>query len=174
MATQDTSELLAQLRGIQLPEAPAEPQIWPVVLSVIVIVFALLAYMFSRTRGRSSWVKQATFELEAIKSNEGTEGLQSTSVLLKRIVITHDNSNEVMHLSGDNWLHFLDGFFSTRYFSEGDGQLFGTAKYRQHYGLKPEMYDTLKKLIKRKARSQKDKSQSSKSGNAGLKPVGSQ
>jgi len=172
MATEDTTELLAQLRGIHMPAAPAEPAIWPVILAVIVIVIALLAYLFGRTRGKTSWSEQATIELERIESSEGSQGLQSTAVLLKRIVITHDNRKEIKQLSGDNWLHYLDEFFSTPYFSKNDGQLFGTAQYREHHGIKPEIYKELKKLIKRKARAQKDHSQTSKTAN--LKPVNSQ
>jgi len=169
MATEDTTELLAQLRGIHMPVAPAEPATWPVILAVIVIVLALLVYLFQRTRRIRPWSKQATLELDRIKSSENSQGLQSTAVLLKRIVITHDNRKEVRQLSGDNWLHYLDEFFSTRYFSESDGQLFGTAQYRAHHELKPEIYKELKKLIKHKARAQKVNSQRIK--NASYKPV---
>ena len=172
MATEDTAELLSQLRGIHLPVAPAEPAIWPMMLAVIVIALALLAYLFDRTQYKISWSKQATLELDRIKSSEHSQGLQSTAVLLKRIVITHDNRKEIKQLSGDNWLRYLDKFFSTRYFSESDGQLFGTAQYRQHQELKPEIYNELKKLIKQKARAQKDYSQRSKFAN--VKPAGSQ
>jgi len=73
--------------------------------------------------------------------------------------------------TGDNWLNYLDEFFSTRYFNENDGQLFGTAQYRQHHELKPEIYHELKKLVKRKARAQKYNLQRSKT--TSFKPMSS-
>jgi len=152
MASQDTTELLAQLRGIHIPQAPAEPQIWPLVVATVVITAALLFFLWNRSRGGLNWAKQASLELERIKNTENLTGLQSTAVLLKRIVITHDNNSEIKHLSGDRWLRYLDNFFSTQYFTQGDGQVFGTAKYQKHHQLSPGHYKDIKALIKRKAR----------------------
>jgi len=154
MATQSTAELLAQLRGIQMPEAPAEPAVWPVFLSIGILLLLLAVYLISRTRKQITWAKQAKQELDTIQSNESNNALGQTAVLLKRIVITHDNSNDVKLLSGDRWLLYLDSFFKTRYFSEGNGQLFGSAQYQQVHRMPPEMFNELKLLIQRKYRSQ--------------------
>ena len=154
MATQTATEILAQLRGIQMPQAPAEPAIWPVILSLGILLLLLTAYLLSRARGQTTWAKQAKRELDTIELGKNTNALNQTAALLKRIVITHDKSNEIKHLSGDRWLRYLDSFFKTRYFSEGNGQLFGTAQYQQAHRMPPEMFNELKNLIQRKYRSQ--------------------
>jgi len=158
MATQNSAELLAQLRGIQMPEAPAEPAVWPVILSIGILVLLFTVFVFNRTRRPITWAKQAKQELNTIESNESNDennnALGQTALLLKRIVITHDKSNEVKRLSGDRWLMYLDSFFETRYFSEGNGQLFGSAQYQQAHQMPPEMFNELKILIQRKHRSQ--------------------
>jgi len=161
MTTQDTTELLVQLRGIHMPQAPVEPQSWPLIVAAAVIAAALLFYFFGRYRSNVTWAKQAGLELERIKHTENLQGLQSIAVLLKRIVITHDHTSEVKHLYGDKWLRYLDNFFSTRYFTQGDGQVFGTAQYREHHQLSPGHYKDIKALIKRKARAQGSKVTSS-------------
>jgi len=154
MATQDTTELLAQLRGIHIPEAPAEPHIWPVILAVAVLALVSLGFIIAYMRGRTSWYKQANRELENIKRKDNTQAVQNTAVLLKRIAITHDEQPGVKHLHGEKWLHYLDSFYSTNYFSKGDGQVFGDAQYRSPQSLKPEVFAEIKRLIRRKAKSQ--------------------
>jgi len=166
MATQDTTELLAQLRGIHMPQAPAEPQSWPLVVAAAVITVALLLYLSSRFRDNITWAKEASLELEHIRHTENLQGLQSMAVLLKRIVITHDHSSEVKHLSGDKWLRYLDEFFSTQYFTQGDGQIFGTAQYQKHQQLNPETYKTINALIKYKSRAQGSKATTSTTATA--------
>lgn len=169
MASKNTTELLAQLRGIHLPETPAEPQSWPLILALTIIATALLCHLVSRYRSYMSWSKQACRELDLIKDSENLHGLQSTAALLKRIALTHDHDNRVKQLSGDDWLTYLDKLFETRYFSEGDGQLFGTAQYQKDRKLSPQSYKDIKALIKRKARSQH--SQNTRSKVTASKPV---
>ena len=154
MATQTAAEILAQLRGIQKPEAPVEPAIWPVTLSIGILLLLLAVLLFSHMRGKTTWAKQAKRELDTIELGKNTNAVNQTAALLKRIVITHDKSNEVKHLSGDRWLRYLDSFFKTRYFSEGNGQLFGTAQYQRAHRMPPEMFNELKNLIQRKYRAQ--------------------
>ena len=153
MATQSAAEILAKLRGIQIPEVPVEPAVWPVVLTMGILLLFLAFYFISWTRRQTSWVKEAKQVLDSIESDQSINALGQTAILLKRIVITHDKSNEVKRLSGDRWLSYLDLFFKTHYFSEGNGQLFGSAQYHQVHRMPPEMFNELRYLIKRKYRS---------------------
>jgi len=137
-----------------MPEAPVEPAIWPVILSIGILLLLLTVYLLSRASGQTTWAKQAKRELDTIELGKNTNDLNQTAALLKRIVMTHDKSNKIKHLSGDRWLRYLDSFFKTRYFSEGNGKLFGTAQYQQAHRMPPEMFNELKKLIQRKYRSQ--------------------
>ena len=137
-----------------MPEAPVEPAIWPVILSIAILLLLLAVLLFSRTRKQTTWAKQARYELETIALNQNINALNQTATLLKRIVITHDKSDEVKRLSGDRWLRYLDSFFLTHYFSEGNGQLFGSAQYQRVHRMPPEMFNELKNLIQRKYRSQ--------------------
>jgi len=105
-------------------------------------------------RSKNSWVKQAIGELDDIQQGEESRAAQRTAELLKRVVITHDKGKEVKHLSGEDWIHYLDSFFSTRFFTEGDGRIFGFDLYRPNHNLKPDIYKSIKKLIRNKSRAQ--------------------
>jgi len=136
-----------------MPEAPVEPATWPVTLCAGILLLLAGVVIVNHKRGATTWAKQARLELDTIESDENTHALKQTAVLLKRIVITHDKRDEVRRLSGDRWLRYLDSFFQTRYFSEGNGQLFGAAQYRQEHRMPPEMFNELKELILQKHRS---------------------
>lgn len=155
MATEDTTSLLAQLRDIHLPEAPAEPPVWPLVIATVLCLLAIAAIFYRRSKSRTSWSQEALAELDSIaekrtKISDGPDALQQTAALLKRIVLTHSSDSSVKHLTGDKWLAHLDQFFNTRYFSAGDGQIFGNTLYQQDGQASESLYQELKKLIRKR------------------------
>lgn len=151
MESQDTTQLLAQLRDIHLPPAPAEPAIWPLIIAVGIIAIAVVALLLKRIGNSNSWAATATRELKVIQMNAEPSAPLQTAELLKRIVLTHDNNPDVKHLTGHAWLVYLDKFFNTRFFTTGQGQQFGDTLYQQpHQPLTPEIFKTLRKLVRRR------------------------
>lgn len=153
MEAQDATQLLAQLRDIHLPPAPAEPAVWPLVVAALIIAVAATVLVLRHLQQSNSWAATATRELKQIQTNAEAAAPLKTAELLKRIVITHDKNPDVRHLSGNAWLVYLDKFFSTQFFTTGHGQLFGDTLYQPRQNnqpLKPEIYTTLRKLIRRR------------------------
>ena len=127
---ESTADILQQLRGIQLPPAPPEPPLWPLALASIVIATGIAVYLFKRATQRQ-WHHQALAELHNIQHIPQDKKLFVTAKLLRRIVLTGNQPLSTGHLTDKAWLSQLDHFFNTRYFSPGDGRVFGAELYRQ-------------------------------------------
>lgn len=154
MDTQDTTELLAQLRDIHLPPTPPEPAIWPMIIAGIIIAVAAALLLRKNFSYKNTWAATATKELRQIEANADPAALLQTAELLKRIVITHDKNPHVRHLSGHAWLNYLNTFFNTPFFTTAAGLQFGNALYQsKHHSqpLTPKTYATLRKLIRRRS-----------------------
>jgi len=150
MATTDTTELLAQLRGIHLPDAPQAPALWPLVFAAAIIFFTLTLWLIKKRHTHTSWANEAIAELKSIQQADDSNTTQSIAMLLKRIALTEDSDNKIKHLNGTNWLVYLDGFFNTRYFSEGNGQAFGSDLYKHNSPVDQSVYRELTRLIRRR------------------------
>lgn len=146
----DATQLLALVRDIHLPTAPPVPPVWPMLLAGMLILLALTAIFFSRHRKRNTWASQARRELKAIEQSGSVHALEQTAALLKRIALTHDKNAKAMHLSGNAWLTYLDRFFNTHYFTEGEGSIFGSAIYQQNTQTPENIYRDLSRLIRRR------------------------
>jgi len=149
MESQDTSALLAQLRGIHLPPAPAAPDLWPLYLAVLLCVIATAVFFLKRNNNRFNWKKSALSELDNIKAQSSADAVQQIATLLKRIALTHDQSRTTRHLHGEPWLQYLDSFYQTEYFSRGDGRVFGSALYTSKNQLNNQPDDALFKKLRR-------------------------
>lgn len=149
-SSSDTTELLAQLRGIHLPEAPQAPAIWPLLLAGSIILLALALWLVKKRRTQTTWATEAINELKSIQQSDSVNTTLSIAILLKRIALTEDPENSVKHLSGTSWLKYLDGFFNTKYFSEGNGQAFGSDIYKHNAQIDHSVYRDLNRLIRRR------------------------
>lgn len=152
MAAQDTASLLAQLRDIQLPAAPAEPALWPTLAAALLLACALMVKLLLKRRHKTSWFDEAIQELNEIRQVQPAVAVHRTAALLKRIVLTHDSS--LRHETGEQWLHSLDNFFCTSYFTCGDGQIFGDSLYTNTSTIPKTLYRDIKKLIRKRKRQQ--------------------
>ena len=152
MATQDTAALLAQLRDIHLPPAPAEPSVWPSVVAILLFASSLILFLLKRRHRTASWSDEAIKELDEIQNMHPDCAVHRTAALLKRIVLTHDSS--VRHQTGEQWLHSLDHFFRTDYFSRGNGRLFGHTLYTDTEAAPETLYRDIQKLIRKRKRQQ--------------------
>ena len=62
-----------------MPQAPTEPAIWPVILSLGILLLLLTVYLISRARGQTTWAKQAKRELDTIELGKNTIALNPVS-----------------------------------------------------------------------------------------------
>lgn len=126
---------LDQLRDIHLP-APIES--WPPAIgwwllgamALLGILYGL--YLIYRLWQRNAYRREALIELEKIKhqfTDDKTGYLHACNHLLKRVALTHYERSEVAHLTGENWVAFLDTTADTKEFSMGEGQVFIHGQY---------------------------------------------
>lgn len=154
MAELDATQLLEQLRDIHQPAPPSEPAIWPIAIALLIIGTAIVALILRHWKRRQrSWLSAALQELDSIQHHANSTARLHTAELLKRIVLTHDNNADIRKLHGNAWLRHLDQFFKTRFFSEGDGRIYGDTLYQPNTNIDSALiYKKLRKLIKRRNR----------------------
>ena len=150
----DATELLAQLKGMQLPEAPIAADLGLMYLSLGICAVALIVFTVTHIKSRRTWHTTALRNLKDIQKQPAHNTLQQTAVLLKRITLTDADRKSVQHLNGERWLKYLDAFFSTDFFSAGSGQVFGSALYQPNATAEKNLYTELRRLIKRHKRNQ--------------------
>lgn len=151
---ESSADILEQVRGIHLPPAPPEPPLWPLAIATIVIVCGVLLCLIDRLRIKK-WHHEALAELGKIQHLQEDKKLVELSRLLRRIVLTGNNSVAARSLTGRAWLDQLDVFFNTRYFSTEDGRVFGADLYRRSQYTDETTNHIIKKirqLIRYKAR----------------------
>ena len=139
-----TEILLSTLRDIQEPAAPESVSLWLLLGNIVLIAALLLLYQIRRQRRRDAWRRQARREIHQAKSSEADKVVVKLAKLLRKIAIHRNNLNS--HLQGDKWLKELDNMFSTQWFTQGEGKIFGTALY-QKTTLQAEEIDTLSRTI---------------------------
>jgi len=115
----DTTELLDSIRDIHVPPPPESSSALLLGLLGLFIVF-----LRRRTRVNRSLQK----ELQTIRSKPQKTALVELAVLLRR-VMHHLHGDKINLLQGQLWLDALDATFNTRFFTKGDGSVFGNALY---------------------------------------------
>lgn len=153
-STLDATELLSQLKGIQLPEAPVAADLKLLYLCLVICAIALIVLAKSRFKSRQTWHKAALSKLKDLQSLPDQDSLHQTAILLKRITISEGDRIAAQHLTGELWLKYLDKFFSTDFFSAGGGRVFGSALYRAGTTPEKNLHANLRRLIKRHRRNQ--------------------
>lgn len=136
MNTDVTSPLLSQLRDIH---PPATLSWWPLAPGWIVagmLGLALLigiAYRYRIYRKKVQRRDSILQHLHRLKYNLIEEQYplvyQDLSTLLRRIALMTHERTTVAHLTGDEWLKFLDAQCQTQLFSQDIGRLLLSAPY---------------------------------------------
>lgn len=134
--------ILSQLRDLREPPVPvAEPlSLLAILTATLLVIFTMLLVANWIQNRHSSWLKHYLSELRQIKyrlstnncDEEPGEMLSQLAQLIRRYV-THvqppDERGNIALMQGSTWLNFLDQTFATQYFTQGNGQVFGTALY---------------------------------------------
>jgi len=135
-------ELLLELKDIQAPPEPGwwvvAPAYWIVFFSVMVIFFII--WLIYRRRKANRLMGLANADLQRIRSlysgNENTRQLAlELSRWLKQVSLLAFPQQRLASLTGEPWLKFLDQTLGSNNFTRGNGQVFGSAIYREQINL---------------------------------------
>ena len=122
------------LKDIHLPQAISwfPPAIGWWLLAIAMLLLTDLFIKFYKDYRRQSALKIAKkqFESIAISPIDNATKLRDLSVLLRRVAISVSGRYEVASLTGQAWLHFLDGTLKDAPFSTGVGRCLADAPYR--------------------------------------------
>lgn len=124
-----TESLLSALRDIQEPVAPESLSLWLIAANIVLIVILAMFYFLRKNRLQERWRRESRREIQRAKNTKPQQGIVLLAKLLRKIAI-HRNNNP-RDLQGDAWLNELNTLFSTRWFTEDEGRVFGTALYQK-------------------------------------------
>lgn len=140
--------ILEQLRDIQLPPAPESVSAW-LILANLLMLLACLAGLYHLWRHkRELWRRDALHQLGKAGTLEPTVALLALARLLRQIMLYRQYD---INTNGQNWLAKLDEAFDTQWFTQAEGQVFGSALYRQNTVTEQELQlvcQHLERLIK--------------------------
>ncbi|MBY0377411.1 MAG: DUF4381 domain-containing protein [Gammaproteobacteria bacterium] len=132
----NTEQILAQLRDIHTPNTlswwPLAPGWFAVALFALILI-VWFVYGYKKHRQKVQRRQSLLQHLHRLQHNLIEEHYplvyQDLSTLLRRIaLLTHDRV-EVAHLTGEEWLNFLDAQCQTQIFSRDIGRLLLSAPY---------------------------------------------
>ncbi len=133
------------LKDIHLPQAlswwPPAPGWWILVGLILVSLFTAYWWHRRRERMKFSAISMARQELDSLQTQYAShqdprQFVADLSILLRRLSISAFPRTETASLTGEEWLHFLDGPLQDTPFTKGAGRILIDAPYR------PELKDT--------------------------------
>lgn len=128
---------LAGLRDVHLPTPvswwPPAPGWWGVVILLLVMVLGtVIWFRYAKQRRYRKIALKSLAELAASWSGGDDARLVVAQIanLLRRVAIESYGRAAVAQLTGTAWLEFLDRTGKTNQFSQGAGEILGTAQYQ--------------------------------------------
>ena len=125
----DKAELLSMLRDIHEPPPPPSSSAWIVALFALACGLILIAgrgYLKRRKRGA---LRELNERLSTIKDLPPQQGLHELAKLLRQ-TMHHVHGDRINRLQDQEWLNELNTTFSTTYFTEDKGHVFGNNLYQ--------------------------------------------
>jgi len=126
-----------QLEDIHLP---ATPSFWPpapgwwIAFALLLGVIGFIvrrAYRYRKFRQQRQYILNALQVLQQdFAQQPDPEAIASINQLLRRLALMFYPREQVASLTGHDWLKFLDRSGETDDFTQGSGQLLGTAPYQ--------------------------------------------
>lgn len=126
----EAEQLLAMLADVHEPPVPEAAWPWLWMLNGLLVTAWIGLRAWRRHRQRTALRREAITALDALSGDEPAARLANMATLLRRVV-RERLGESVAGLDGDAWLAVLDGFFGTRWFTQGEGQVFGHTLYRR-------------------------------------------
>ena len=122
------SDLLSQLRDVREPMPPEGVPLWLILANVAVIGLILTLLLYRRHNRRFGWRKRLIAELQQARRQSPEQAIFTTAQLLRRLLLYRGST--VQTCSGNSWLLLLDNHFQTRWFTQGNGRVFGDSLYQ--------------------------------------------
>lgn len=131
----EKTELLNQLRGVEVPVVSGVPALGWWLLLLLVALSLLALFLKYKSHQRTLWKRQSVQEMQAIRERLGkdtsVESLSKCSALARKVVLAVDNREQVAALHGDAWLEKLDEVCARPEFSQGVGRLLLDRQYQK-------------------------------------------
>ena len=127
MSSADKAALLASLRDIHEPAAPAPG--WPWLITSILVGFVLLALLWKNRPRKATSI--ATQQIQAARTEQPSKALVRLARLLRANAASNALSSAAQ-VHGDSWLQALDAQFNTSFFTTDIGRVFGDNLYQKH------------------------------------------
>lgn len=147
MNDQTKESLLAQLRGVQLPEVSALPAPGWWILLATVCLCAVIGYAWLRQYRRQYWKRQAKAQLQLLRSQlhrrPARDTLADASQLARRVLLVARDRQAVAALHGRAWLQELDTLCARPVFAQGFGELLERGPYQRAPEVSAEDLDSL-------------------------------
>jgi hypothetical protein len=125
-----TETLLSALRDIHEPAAPESVSVWLLAANIALLAVLVGIFLLRRNRLLEGWRRAARRDIEQAKNSNTQQGVFLLATLLRKIAILRNSSQS--ELQGDAWLEELDTIFSTQWFTQDHGRLFGAALYKDN------------------------------------------
>lgn len=123
---------LDDLRDIHLPEPPPGLPDW-LLIFITAAAAASAVLLVVSLFGRGSPAIRATLaQLDRIDTRDNGAAIAHMATLLRRYALARlkgPPASEAARLTGDAWLARLDQLTRSRFFTQGDGRVFGEALY---------------------------------------------
>lgn len=126
----EARDLLASLRDIVEPPAPASTAPWLVLATLGLSLLFIGALVHRWQRRRKAWLRESLLRLRAAASTPPDQALLECARVLRQ-VMRHHSGPSVDGLHGEDWLECLARAFDDDWFLKGEGRVFGQALYRR-------------------------------------------
>lgn len=123
-----TEQILSQLRDIRVPPAPEGVSLWLIAANLGLVLIVLTGFYFRWKRERERWRRDALRQVHHARSQEPALAVLTLAKLLRQIMLyrQYDISPD-----GLCWLANLDEAFGTLWFTQAEGQAFGSVLYQR-------------------------------------------
>lgn len=147
--------MLNGLHEIELPEPPSyRPQTigWAILLAIALVAIVILGSLCYRNWQANRYRREALHrlaELEqaAMKIETRSSALVELPLLLRQTALSAFPREEIVQLSGESWLKFLDQSYGGSAFTQGTGQLIAQLAYQPPLALDRIPNETVINLI---------------------------
>lgn len=157
-APKGSQELLADLRGLHLPDNPAwwpPAPGWWLVFALVCVAVGLLYRMLAKPRNKQAgyWkhnaLKQHDSLVAALQNGESvTAVLAQSSVLMRQIALASLPREQAASVQDEAWLQLLDKLGGTNQYSDGVGRLLLTHPYQRESDTSREQVGDLLALLR--------------------------
>ncbi|MCB1426206.1 MAG: DUF4381 domain-containing protein [Zhengella sp.] len=123
---------LDDLRDIHLPDPPPGLPDWLLVFiaaSALAAAVLLITTLFSRG---SPAIRATLAQLDKVDTGDDGRAIAHMAMLLRRYALARlkgPSASDAARLTGEAWLERLDDLTQSRFFTHGDGRVFGHALY---------------------------------------------